>query len=102
MKKDEARFTIKFNPANPRHKKAIQLLNEAGRRKAPVIADALCMYDRYGADQINDLMGNGDDEQDSIPIHPSMVEKNTQDNDVFTEEDLWQTANDSLKVFFNH
>ena len=48
-KKNEARFTIKFNPANPRHREAMRILNEAGRGKAALIADALCMYTHYGA-----------------------------------------------------
>ena len=54
-KKDESRFTIKFNPGNPRHREAMWILNEAGRGKAALIADALCMYVRYGADVSADL-----------------------------------------------
>ena len=48
-KKDEAKFTIKFNPANPRHREAIRILSEAGRGKATMIADALYVYAHYGA-----------------------------------------------------
>ena len=49
-KKDETRFTIKFNPSIPRHREAMRILNEAGRWKAALIADALCLYAHYGAD----------------------------------------------------
>ena len=58
-KKNEARFTIKFNPANPRHREAIRTLNEAGRGKATLIADALCMYIHYGATMSADLLRSG-------------------------------------------
>ena len=43
-KKDEARYTIRFNPADPRHKRAMAALDAAGRRKATLIADAVCEY----------------------------------------------------------
>ena len=55
-KKDEARFTIRFNQENPRHSRAMQLLNNHGKGMACLIADALCMYIHYGADFINDLV----------------------------------------------
>ena len=52
MKKDEARFTIRFNPADPRHRKAMEALTASGRRKASLIADAVCEYlARYEADE---------------------------------------------------
>jgi len=44
MKKDEPRFTIRFNPVDPRHQKAMNALEVAGRRKASLIADAVCEY----------------------------------------------------------
>jgi hypothetical protein len=44
MKKDETRYTIRFNPSDPRHRKAMETLNIAGRRKATLIADAVCEY----------------------------------------------------------
>jgi hypothetical protein len=44
MKKDETRFTIRFNPTDPRQRKATEVLVAAGRRKASLIADALCEY----------------------------------------------------------
>ena len=44
MKKDEDRFTIRFNPADPRQKATRDVLSAAGRRKAALITDALCEY----------------------------------------------------------
>jgi hypothetical protein len=44
MKKDETRFTIRFNPVDPRQQKAMNALEAAGRRKASFIADAVCEY----------------------------------------------------------
>jgi hypothetical protein len=44
MKKDETRFTIRFNPADPRHKKTMEVLSAAGRRKSTLITDAICDY----------------------------------------------------------
>jgi len=56
MKKDETRFTIRFNPVDPRHQRAIEALEKAGRRKASLIADAICeylaQYGEYGATDI--------------------------------------------------
>lgn len=44
MKKDYTRFTIRFNPVDPRHQKTMEALEVAGRRKASLIADAVCEY----------------------------------------------------------
>ena len=44
MKKDNTRFTIRFNPADPRHQRVMDVLESAGRRKASLIADAVCEY----------------------------------------------------------
>ena len=44
MKKDETRFTIRFCPVDPRHRLAVEALNAAGRRKASLIAEAVCRY----------------------------------------------------------
>ena len=45
-KADETRFSVRFNPADPQHRLAMEILNRAGRRKAFLIADAVCSY--YG------------------------------------------------------
>ena len=49
-KKDPARFSIRFNPANPRHAKAIEMLDAAGRCKAALVAEALSKYLGTGAE----------------------------------------------------
>jgi len=43
-KMDAARFSIRFNPADPYHQKAMTILSHAGRRKSTLIADAICAY----------------------------------------------------------
>ena len=43
-KRDGTRYTIRFNPADPRHQRAMAALDAAGRRKATFIADAICEY----------------------------------------------------------
>jgi len=55
-KKDKARFTIRFNPQNPRHSEAIHILNKHGKGMASLIADALCMYVHHGANMVDDLV----------------------------------------------
>ena len=37
-------FTFRFSPIDPRHQVVIETLNKAGRRKASLIADAICEY----------------------------------------------------------
>ena len=44
MKKDEARYTIRFCPADPRHRTVMEALDAAGRRKASLIVDAIWEY----------------------------------------------------------
>ena len=44
MKKDKTRFTIRFNPVDPRQLKTMNALEAAGRRKSTLIADAVCEY----------------------------------------------------------
>ena len=43
-KKDICRFTIQFNPADPCHRKVIELLNSQGRSKAQFISNAITHY----------------------------------------------------------
>jgi|GEM_PF-1298474 len=37
-------FTFRFSPIDPRHQVVIEILNKAKRRKASLIADAICEY----------------------------------------------------------
>ena len=51
MKKDEDRFTIRFNTVDPRQRITRDTLDAAGRRKALLITDAICEYlARHGGD----------------------------------------------------
>ena len=43
-KKDNAKFTVQFNPADPLHQQTIDMLNRQGRRKAQFIANAVTHY----------------------------------------------------------
>jgi len=56
-KKNKATYTIKFNPIDPRHQEAMRVLDGAGRRKAQLIAEAICLYVHYGATMVSDLQG---------------------------------------------
>ena len=52
MKKDEARYTVRFNPADPRHQVVMAALDAAGRKKASFLADAAYYYlTQFGADK---------------------------------------------------
>ena len=98
-KKNEARFTIKFNPINPRHREAMRLLNEAGRTKASLIADALCMYDQYGANTSVELLKGGSGE--IVPAiqgarNSKASKANSNDDDA-----LLDAMVDSAELFFN-
>ena len=94
-KKNEARFTIKFNPANPRHREAIRILNEAGRGKATLIADALCMYTHYGANMSADLLRVNMKES-------ALAAQNTKAGADKNEDDAFlNILADSADLFFN-
>ena len=84
IKKDEARFTIRFNQENPRHNKAMQILNQNGKGMASLIADALCMYIHYGADFTGDLIN---------------VKQNTNPPQIHKNTDFQNTLNSALDSF---
>lgn len=64
-KKDGAKFTIRFNNAIPRQREAMRMLDEAGRGKATLIADALHFYARIKANMEDALLHNS--MQESAP-----------------------------------
>ena len=114
-KKDEARFTIKFNPLNPRHKEAMKVLNEAGRSKASLIADALCMFMHCGSRACGDI-SNGRNSKCKVTrvIHEAVevsgVVKQLADKfgttdisieKVINENDFWNSVDDSVGSFFD-
>lgn len=43
-KKEDNKFTIQFNPADPQHAQTIAVLNQQGRRKAQFITNAVMHY----------------------------------------------------------
>lgn len=43
-KKEQNKFTIQFNPADPAHRQIIDILNQQGRRKAQFIVNAVQHY----------------------------------------------------------
>ena len=97
-KKNEARFTIKFNPVNPRHREAMRILNEAGRGKAALIADALCMYAHFGTNVSADLLvghlkGIVASMRDTEVCNASSTDK--------TDDALLEAFADSAELFFN-
>ena len=95
-KKDVARFTIKFNPANSRHREAMRVLNEAGRNKAALIADALCLYAHYSTNTAADLVGRAKPGDKSRHIQREVPADAASQKD-----DVWLTVNESLESFFD-
>lgn len=60
-KKDEYRFTIRFDPDDDRHQRAAQILNSQGRKIARYVARAVLAYNGEGAvlddnEQIKDII----------------------------------------------
>ena len=106
IKKQEARFTIQFNLNNPRHKEAVKILNEVGRSKAMLIAEALYVYFRYVSNAINHIGSNKSQHEVTTTIHEKLEvsEIAPLNEDIDTtqsiEDDLWQTVNESLGAFF--
>jgi len=101
-KKDDARFTIKFNPDIPRHQEAIRILSEAGRAKAALIADALHLCSRNNG-RITTVVVN-DEMYKPVPISnvPNAVKVvESSDEARLTDEDLWQTVGKSVESFFS-
>ena len=109
VKKDESRFTIKFNPVNPRHREAVRILSEAGRCKAALIADALCMYVHYGADMGAGILRGGMRGVPPIAIQECDVAVSTVESTEVCktsgthapeEDTLFQDLVDSVESFF--
>ena len=124
MKKNEARFTIKFDPNNPRQREAMRILNDAGRRKAALITDAiLCMFGYYGANTDAAMLhkkpqshnrpgyhqrqhvaraseyGPGELDAAAPQVTPTEADE-AADTAQSRGDDTWQTINDSLGEFF--
>jgi len=100
-KKDKTRYTIKFNPTDLRHQEAMKALDGAGRRKASLIADALCMYNYNGADMgftplVSNIHNtNPTQHQDKPTTVATQLSNAVEVND----DDIWQSINESLAEF---
>jgi UDP-3-O-acyl-N-acetylglucosamine deacetylase len=112
-KKDASRYTIKFDPAIPSHMEAMQTLNEAGRSKATLIADAIrirnAIYIR-NEDAIAALLPNGGNRwpiparsQREYPAKALSLPTKTITHDTSdaaqSDDDFWDGMNDVLKLF---
>jgi len=103
MKKDNNRYTIRFNPADPRHQRAMDVLESAGRRKASLIADAVCEYlaRHGGAEPVAILayesrqLAVPDIEVSSEQKTPYLATEHHNDNDTNTDEIGADTLNDA-------
>lgn len=47
VKKDEYRFTLRFDEDDDKQKKAALLLGQLGRKKARYVAEAVCFYEGF-------------------------------------------------------
>jgi len=94
MKKDETRFSIRFNLADPRHRKAKEILEASGRRKASFIADAVWEYvARYGENPAA-----------IVPViatapNPAIPHIKSDSAEVSSDEEMRQTILDGLTAF---
>jgi len=89
-KKNETRFHVKFNPENPRHNEAIEILNKHGRGMASLIADALCMYVYDGA--ICDSS-----HKESVELDKTFLKSKPME---LSQDDFRDTLNNALDSFF--
>ena len=97
-KRDEAKFTIKFNPIIPSHQEAIRILNGAGRRKAALIAEALCKYKHYEANTCADSPKGEINEAVQTTQYRDVC-KDSELNK--SDDDLLGSFADSAESFFN-
>ena len=111
-KKNASRYTIKFNPDIPSHKEAMRTLDEAGRSKAALIADAIRMrnvlYNR-NADELAASLSTVSPQLLSVQAQPARMDEvpslppkpNAQNTScaVKSDDDFWDGMNDTLKMF---
>ena len=71
-KLDMSRYTVRFNPADPYHQKAMAILNYSGRRKASLIAYAVCAYCEGGERALQSVQA-----QMSLPYVPQLQSTHT-------------------------
>jgi len=93
-KKDESRFTVRFNQENPRHKEAMRILNRHGKGMASLIADALCVYVQIGANFVGDLV-----KEEIAKTHPNHVQEEVTTSSKIFDEDVRNKLNAALDSF---
>ena len=103
QKKNEARYTIKFNTANPRHREAMRILDKTCRGKAGLIADALCMFSHYGAGATDDLLNEGKRRfgvyvPDLQGVDGGSFDKTGSE---LSEDEFWKNVGDFVGAFFD-
>ena len=120
-KKKPERFTIQFDINIPNHQEAIKTLNEAGRSKAPLIAEAIHImnaFNAYKTSALAELFINTKHETiptlqqtqspkapreklEATDIHPLLPIIETHDTPSISqsEDAFWETINDSLEMF---
>ena len=102
MKKDENRFTIRFNSADPRQKSTRDVLSAAGRRKAALITDAVCEYiTRHGEYGVVELFSSTPTSAalSAVPISPHIPTTENSDNDAFSQVlELVVSTEDAVNV----
>lgn len=72
-KKNAARYTIKFDPDIPSHQEAMQTLDEQGRGKAALIAEAIRIRNALyslNADALAELLNKPEHESNPARLHP--------------------------------
>ena len=98
QKKDETRFTIRFNPTDPRHHRVMTALKASGRRKASLIADAVCEYlERHDRNEVVviPVQTNQGLPVESVHVHPQ--EESTESTSV--NDDLRNAVLEGLSMF---
>ncbi|WP_314723578.1 hypothetical protein [Enterocloster bolteae] len=71
-KKDEYRFTIRFDPDDDRHQRAAQILNSQGRKIARYVARAVLAYNGENIEPTGAELPQGPQEED---VYRNLQEK---------------------------
>ena len=95
-KKEPMSFTIRFNPMIKTHVKAACLLNNVGRNKAHIIAEAIDLYIKRGMIELDESayvdfprdMSASDKTTDIKPSSASTTEPSTKHMSKATEDDI--------------
>jgi len=104
IKKDEARFTIKFNSRYPHHSEAIRILNEKGRGMSSLIANALCRYANYEENVDSDITGDVKQKANYVISQDNGLDKSSSTivpkEAALSQKNFHDTINNALEAFF--